>query len=75
MCDLGTAIHEKYGDFTSWKMKLRHSPRKDNKDLILESEIDLNIGGIYAKAKDDRGKRIWIIRKTVEGPKCKITQK
>jgi len=56
-------------------MKLRQSPRKGKKekDVVLETEIDCNTGGIAAKAKDDRGKRIQIIRKTAEAPKCEIT--
>ena len=50
-------------------MKLRHKFDPKNK-FVLESEIDIGSGGIFAKAKDDRSKRINIIRKTVEGPKC-----
>tara|TARA_B110000285_G_C14723103_1_gene423029 strand:- start:446 stop:568 length:123 start_codon:yes stop_codon:yes gene_type:complete len=40
-------------------MKLRHNEKKNKEnDFVLESEIDCMRGGIFAKAKDDRGKRI-----------------
>jgi len=44
LCDLGTAVHEKYGDFTSWKMKLRDDKKEAR--TILETRVSVGTGGI-----------------------------
>ena len=79
LCDLGTSITEKYGDTTGWKMKLRHDFDKVQEydgpeKQLLETELSVGVGGIFAIAKDDRGKRIDIIRKTIQTPELEITE-
>ena len=47
-------------------MKLRDN--KKEAKTILETRVSLGTGGIQSTVKDDRGKRIQIIRKTIDAP-------